>query len=76
VPAQTAERIAARAGVNLSGSFGPESSQAADEIGQARKTGAGALLGYVAGLGVGVLYGAIRPCLGDAPIGLTGVADP
>lgn len=75
VPAQTAEKIAMGAGVSLSSSPAANStSRPPEERVEARKSALGALLGYVAGLGVGALYGAIRPSLGDAPLPLTGLA--
>lgn len=40
-----------------------------DETARNRRSGVGALLGYVNGLGVGALYGAIRPALrGKVPL--------
>ncbi len=47
VPADTAGRLADAAGVDLGG----------DEAAQSRRTGLGALFGYVTGLGIGLLYG-------------------
>lgn len=65
VPSQVVERLAAKAGVDLSGE---------DEITQNRKSGLGALSGYVVGLGVGTAYGLVRPLLGDVSVGRAGVA--
>ncbi len=57
VPADTADRLADSVGVE----FGDE-----DE-GQARRTAAGALMGYGAGLGIGALYGALEGRTRDLP---------
>ncbi len=51
VPAETAGRLADAAGVDLGG----------DETAQNRRSGIGALFGYATGLGVGALYGLVRP---------------
>jgi hypothetical protein len=59
VPAQTAGELAARIGAPLDG-----------QQAQARKEGLGGLLGYGAGLGVGALYGLLRPSLGELPLPL------
>lgn len=72
VPARTATRIAAVVGADLNPP--PGAPQEAEQQAQSRQSGVGALLGYAAGLGVGAAYGAIRPWLGDAPLGLTGLA--
>jgi hypothetical protein len=44
-----------------------------DQTLQNRKSGIGALLGYVNGLGVGALYGLLRPHLEDVPLPLAGL---
>jgi hypothetical protein len=59
VPAEVAGKLAGRAGIDLSGEGFDE------ETVQNRKSGLGALSGYVVGLGVGTVYGLIRPALGD-----------
>jgi hypothetical protein len=64
VPSQVVERLAAKVGVDLSGE---------DETTQNRKSGLGALSGYVVGLGVGTAYGLVRPLLGEVPVGRAGV---
>lgn len=67
VPAETAEKMTDLAGVELA--HGEE-----DDQGQSRKEGVGALLGYLAGFGVGAAYGALRKDrLGHVPVPLAGV---
>ncbi|MER7212908.1 hypothetical protein ABT340_38100 [Streptosporangium sp. NPDC000239] len=65
VPAEAADELAGRAGIDLGHG----------EEGDSRRTGLGALLGYTAGLGVGVLYGLLpgarRPALPLAALGLS-----
>jgi xanthosine utilization system XapX-like protein len=63
VPARTAEALAAKAGVRF-GTGAPS---------DARREAAGALLGYAAGIGVGALYGLVRPRW-RAPLALAGLA--
>ena len=55
VPAEIAGRLAEKAGLDLG----------SDEAEQNRKSGLGALSGYVVGLGVGTAYGLVRTHLGD-----------
>jgi hypothetical protein len=62
VPSQVAGKLAEKAGISL-GSEGSD-----DQTAQNRKSGLGALMGYVTGLGVGTAYGLIRPRLGDVSI--------
>ncbi|MEV7012537.1 hypothetical protein [Streptosporangium sp. NPDC051022] len=68
VPAEAADELASRAGVDL----GP------GDQGDNRRAGLGALLGYAAGLGVGALYGLLpgdrRPPLPVAALGLSAAA--
>ncbi|GAA3070007.1 hypothetical protein [Streptosporangium carneum] len=68
VPAEAADRLASRAGLDL----GP------GDVGVNRRTGLGALLGYGAGIGVGALYGLLadggRPPLPVAALGLSAAA--
>jgi hypothetical protein len=52
VPAEVAERLAAKVGIDLSGD---------DEVTQSRKSGLGALFGIATGLGVGAAYGLVNP---------------
>jgi hypothetical protein len=61
-PAQTAGTLADKAGVELA-EEGPESATAEN-----RRSGLGALMGYVTGLGVGAAYGALRAATGAVPL--------
>jgi hypothetical protein len=72
VPAQTVQRIAVGAGISLapSGPSTPQEVQQHYQQIEARQSAIGALLGYHVGLGVGALYGAIRPFLGSVPLPL------
>ena len=58
MPAQVAGILAEKAGVNLGDSDTAEN----------RRSGIGALLGYVTGVGFGVLYGAARPAIVALPL--------
>ncbi len=69
VPAKLAGVIAEKAGVDLATGEG----DAAKEQEQNRQSGLGALLGYVSGLGVASLYGALRPHLRRIPVPIAGV---
>ena len=68
VPSQMAGILAERAGIDLSGGRG----EAAKEQAEHRKSGAGALLGYGSGLGVGAAYGLLSPLLRWLPPSLRG----
>lgn len=57
-PAETAGELADKVGVDLA-EEGPDS-----ETAENRRSGLGALMGYVAGLGVGAAYGALRATVG------------
>lgn len=70
VPAKLAGVIADKVGVELASGTG----EAAKEEEQNRESGLGALLGYVSGLGVATLYGAIRPQLRRVPWPVAGIA--
>lgn len=59
VPAEVAGKLAGKVGLDLA----PEGSD--EQTVQNRKSGLGALSGYVVGLGVGAAYGLIRPASGD-----------
>jgi hypothetical protein len=61
VPEQNVQRLAERAGVPLGG----------DDSAEARKSGLGALLGYVTGFGMGMLYGAAAPVVARLPAPLS-----
>lgn len=69
VPAKTAGKLLDRAGVHLADG----AAQKGDETAQHRLSGAGALLGYAAGLGVGAGYGLLRPLLRGLPTPLAGL---
>ncbi|MDP8974027.1 MAG: hypothetical protein M3N45_12875 [Actinomycetota bacterium] len=69
VPSEIAGKLTEKAGIDLSAEDeGPEG-----ETAQNRKSGLGALSGYVVGLGVGTAYGVVRPHLGEVPIPLAGL---
>lgn len=61
VPAQVAGKLAEGAGLDLAAGSGNEDE--AKQKAQARKSGLGALMGYVVGLGIGAGYGLVRPRL-------------
>jgi hypothetical protein len=67
MPAETAGAVAQRAGVDL-GSDGESSEQASN-----RKSGLGALFGYGVGVGLGTLYGLLRPAVARLPRPAAGV---
>jgi hypothetical protein len=56
VPAKVAGELAEKAGLSLNGDANAEAKKAESN----RLTGAGALMGYAVGLGLGALYGALR----------------
>lgn len=62
VPADTVHRLVDTVGVE----FGQ------DDEGQARRTAAGALMGYGAGLGIGGLYGLLEGGVRDLPLPVSG----
>lgn len=68
VPAKIVEVTAEKAGMPLGAEDEDE-----DTI-QNRKSGVGALLGYGTGLGIGALYGVVRPQAQSVPLPLAGVA--
>jgi hypothetical protein len=70
VPAKLVGGVAERAGVDLATGTGED----AKEEEQNRQSGLGALVGYVNGLGVAALYGALRPHLRRIPLPVAGVA--
>ncbi len=63
VPTRTAEKLAEEAELDLQGSDQPTKS---------RRTAAGALLGYGAGVGIGSAYGAAEDAVPDLPLPLSG----
>ncbi len=67
VPAKLAGAMTERLGINLGGE-----GQHAGAAVEHRRTGLGALMGYVTGLGVGAVYGVLRPLLRYVPLPLTG----
>ncbi|WP_175409805.1 hypothetical protein [Streptomyces sp. TRM64462] len=62
LPAEAADRIADRAGLSLGD----------EEEKDSREEAAGALMGYVTGLGIGALYGLMSGRRGPAPAWLAG----
>ncbi len=66
-PDDTVRRTEEMTGLTLAAD-GPDSDTAAN-----RRSAAGALLGIVAGLGTGALYGLVRPKLGNVPLVVLGV---
>jgi hypothetical protein len=64
VPAQVAGSLAESVGVDLG----------SDQVGAARRSGLGALLGYASGLGFGITYGILRPSTRSIPGALAGMA--
>jgi hypothetical protein len=72
VPAETAERATDLVGATLAADEGDDDDS--EPEGQNRKQGTGALMGYLAGYGVGAAYGLLRPgALADVPRSLAGV---
>lgn len=69
VPSDLAGKMTDQVGIDLSA----EDEHADDETAQNRREGIGALMGYVTGLGVGTLYGLIRPQLPNVPLPILGV---
>lgn len=67
VPAQTIQKLADRADVDLA----PDEDEDTE---QNRSQGLGALLGYVSGLGFGALYGVVAPRLGPMPVPVSAAA--
>jgi hypothetical protein len=67
-PEDTVKRVEELAGTSVS----PR--DASSEATENRRSGLGALIGIAAGVGVGALYGFVRPRLRRAPLPLLGVA--
>lgn len=77
VPAKAAEKIAASVGVPLAPGGAPadaQQRQQQEQQAESRKEGLGALMGYAAGLGVGTVYGLVRPSLGELPLPVSAAA--
>jgi hypothetical protein len=69
VPSNLAGKFADKMGIDLSAEDeGPDG-----ETAQNRRSGLGALMGYVNGLGAGVIYGIARPYLSGVPVPVLGV---
>lgn len=69
VPGDLAEYMLGAVGIELST---PDDEQP-EEAKENRKSAAGALFGYVSGLGIGALYGAVAPHIRDMPLPVRGV---
>jgi xanthosine utilization system XapX-like protein len=67
LPARVAGALAERIGVDLGGGDG--SAEAAEN----RKSALGALLGYGVGVGVGAVYGLLRPAIPRVPAATAGI---
>ncbi len=61
VPSQIAGQLVEKAGIDLSA----ENEERGGPTAQNRKSGLGALQGFVVGLGIGTAYGLVRPSLGN-----------
>ena len=61
VPSQVAGQLIEKAGIDLS----TQSEEQGDPTAQNRQSGLGALQGFAVGLGIGAVYGVVRPSLGD-----------
>jgi hypothetical protein len=69
VPAKLAGALASKVGLDLSA----QGAGSGDDTAQHRRTGFGALMGYVTGLSVGTIYGLVRPQLRHVPLSVAGV---
>jgi len=69
VPSEAAGRLAEKLGIDLSA----EDEEQDGPTAQNRQSGLGALQGYVVGLGLGAVYGLVRPRLGDVSVPLAGL---
>jgi hypothetical protein len=61
VPSQVAGQLIEKAGIDLSA----QSEEQGGPTAQNRQSGLGALQGFAVGLGIGAVYGLVRPSLGD-----------
>jgi hypothetical protein len=76
VPGKVAEKVATGVGISAlsaPASSGADAAARQKEQASSRRSGAGALMGYVVGLGVGAGYGAVRPLLGKVPAPAAGL---
>lgn len=75
VPAQVAGKLTQAIGLDLQAEQDGSKPVSDDEKTKAtqRLSGLGALMGYATGLGVGALYGLVRPRLGRVPMPLAGL---
>lgn len=69
LPADVVERIARRAGIT----WLTKDNEAADPNTKHRRSAAGALMGYGVGIGIGKIYGLVRPCTRSIPWPFMGV---
>lgn len=65
VPATVAATMAGKVGIDLGAG-------ATEEQAESKKSALGALLGYGTGIGIGTLYGLLRPRLGGLPLPVAG----
>jgi hypothetical protein len=70
VPTKVAGALTQRLGISLAG----EGADAGGDEAKNRRTAIGSLMGYVTGIGVGALYGTLRPHLGRVSPLLAGAA--
>lgn len=66
-PAKVAGVLAQKAGVDFAGGG------ASDEQAQSRQSATGALLGYATGVGIGAIYGVLRPHIRSVPRPVVGI---
>ncbi len=62
-PAQLVEKMAVKTGLRLSSNGTGYN----DQVAKSRESGLGALLGYINGVGTGILYGVFRSQVGSVP---------
>lgn len=70
LPAKVAGAVTDKLGIDLSA----EEEGSDGDTAQNRRSGLGALMGYVTGLGVGTIYGLVRSQLRDVPVPIMGAA--
>ena len=70
LPAEVVRRMAEAIGMDALSA----SNERAGERTKARRSALGAISGYAVGIGIGVLYGAVRPLLRRVPVAISGVA--